>query len=279
MISVLVLTLNEAQDLPGCLQSVAWCDDVHVYDSGSTDGTLDVARAMGASVWQRAVDERLGLFGGDESAHRNWGLRNIRFRHPWVLQLDADERSTDGLVTAMRAAVADARGRVAFRIQRRDYLNGRWLKHVQATPYYLRLYRPERLCFERLINPVSVPAGPVGDIDGCIDHHPFSKGLTHWFARHNHYSTLEARQIVATREGRAASVRGAFFERDFNVRRVHQKALFHRLPIRPLLKFLLLYVVRGGFLDGRAGLRYAVLQAVYEYMILLKTAELQASEH
>ena len=76
MISVLILTKDEEQDLPGCLDSVSWSDDIHVYDSYSDDKTVSIAQDFGATVTQRQFD--------DWSAHQNWGLRNIRFRHPWV---------------------------------------------------------------------------------------------------------------------------------------------------------------------------------------------------
>jgi len=87
---------------------------------------------------------------------------------------------------------------------------------------------------------------------------------------------MEAELIVRTAAagGQPASWRAALFARDFNQRRVHQKALFYRLPARPVIKFVLMYFVRGGFLDGRAGLTYALLQAYYEYLIVLKTREI-----
>lgn len=274
MISVLVYTRNEERDLPGCLESVRWCDDVHVLDSGSTDGTRRVAEAHGARFTERSYDARLGAFGGDESAHRNWALGHLAFRHAWVLHLDADERVTPELAAALRAAVAAPSEHVAFRVRRRDIFLRTWLRHVQASPWYIRLFRPQRMRYERLINPVSVAQGPVGELAGFLDHYPFSKGIGHWVERHNAYSALEARQIVAGRE--PFSLRAALFERDFHRRRRQQKELFYRLPARPLAKFVLLYFAKRGFLDGRAGLTYATLQAIYEYLIVLKTRELRA---
>jgi hypothetical protein len=168
---------------------------------------------------------------------------------------------------------------VAFRVRRRDFLLNTWLKHVQASPYYLRLFRPEKLRYERLINPVTIADGPVGELLGYLDHYPFSKGTSYWLSRHNSYSTLEAQQIAANRRGRIDhSWWRAFTSRDFHERRFHQKELFYRLPLRPLAKFVILYILKGGFLDGRAGFRYAVLQAFYEYMIVLKVKEIAARE-
>jgi glycosyltransferase involved in cell wall biosynthesis len=265
-ISVLILTKNEQQDLPGCLESVRWSDDIHLYDSVSSDRTVEIARNAGARIVERPFD--------NWAAHQNWGLRNIRFKHPWVFYIDADERVTPHLNQAMLAAVRAPGEHVAFRVQRRDFFLGTWLKHVQASPYYIRLFRPEFVRYERLVNPVTLVDGPIGQIDGLLDHHPFSKGISHWIARHNSYSTLEAQQILDNRRGRAPfSIRKAFLERDFNERRYHQKELFYRLPARPLVKFLLLYVGKRGFLDGRAGFTYAMLQSMYEYMIVLKQRE------
>jgi hypothetical protein len=128
--------------------------------------------------------------------------------------------------------------------------------------------------YERLVNPLSIADGPVGSVAGFLDHYPFSKGIAHWLERHNSYSTLEARQILQNRARNATfSWRKAFIARDFHERRFHQKELFYRTPWRPVVKFLFLYLVKRGFLDGRAGLTYAVLQAIYEYMIVLKVRE------
>jgi glycosyltransferase involved in cell wall biosynthesis len=272
MISIFIPTKNEEQDLPGCLDSVRWSDDVHVYDSGSADATVEIAEAAGARV---TVRQSATLFGGNEADHKNWALKNIQFKHEWVLHLDADERMTPELVASVGEAVQNPGANVAFRMQRRDFFLGRWLKHVQTSPFYMRLFRPEKMRYERLVNPVSIPDGPVGELSGYLDHFPFSKGMRHWLDRHNSYSTLEAQQVISNRAAHNAfSITQAFLAKDFNERRYHQKELFYRMPTRPLMKFMLLYVAKGGFLDGRAGFTYAVLQSIYEYMIVLKTREL-----
>jgi glycosyltransferase involved in cell wall biosynthesis len=267
MISVLILTRNEERNLPNCLASVAWSDDIHVLDSMSTDNTVSIATAAGAKVTQRPFD--------NWSSHQNWALQNLPFRHPWVFYIDADELASPELRDAMLQAVAAPRDIVAFRIQRRDFFRGTWLKHVQTSPFYLRLFRPEKMRYERLVNPVSIADGPTGGVTGFLDHFPFSKGIGDWFARHNQYSQLEAEQIVAGQTDKPpVSLHSALFEKDFHRRRYHQKELFYSLPARPLVKFLALYVAKRGFLDGRAGFTYATLQAIYEYMIVQKTREL-----
>ncbi len=269
MISVLILTKNEERDLPGCLDSVAWSDDVHVFDSLSEDATVSIARYRGARVRQRPFD--------NYAAQRNAALHGLNFKHAWVLILDADERIPGALCAEMLECIKGAPEDVAaFRIRRRDFLGETWLRRSQLSPWYIRLVRPNRVHYEREVNEIIKVAGRIVDLTHPFDHHPFSKGMAHWLAKHNTYSTMEAKYIADSRISRPPfSVLKAFIQRDFNDRRYHQKELFYRLPGRPLVKFLLIYVLRGGFLDGRAGLTYATLQAIYEYMIVLKTRELE----
>ena len=128
MISVLILTKNEQQDLPGCLQSVSWSDDIHLFDSFSTDNTVQIAEAFGAKITQRTFD--------NWSAHQNWGLVNINFKYNWVLYIDADERVSDELRNSLLSANPDEHPYVAYEIRRRDYFwNNTWLKHAQLSPY------------------------------------------------------------------------------------------------------------------------------------------------
>lgn len=269
MISVLILTKNEEQDLPGCLASVAWCDDINLFDSFSTDRTIDIARAVGCHITQRKFD--------NWSAHQNWGLANIPFKHPWVLYIDADERVSPELRDAALVAVRSPGDAAAFRIRRRDFFSdGTWLKHAQISPYYVRLFRPEKIRYERLVNPVSVVNGPIGDVAGYLDHYPFSKGIGFWVERHIKYADFEARTIMENRaKGGKFSLWRAFFDSDFTKRRFHQKELFYRLPCRPWIKFAYMILVRRAFLDGHAGWTYARLQAFYEFMIVCRQQEME----
>lgn len=270
-VSILILTKNEQQDLPGCLESVSWSDDIHVYDSLSTDNTVLIANEFGAKVTARPFD--------NWSSHQNWGLANIDFKYPWVFYIDADERMTAELVESVKSIISNPGEVVAFRVQRRDFFLNTWLKHVQTSPFYMRLFRPEKMRYERLVNPVSIPDGPVGQIPGYLDHFPFGKGIGHWIDRHNSYSRFEAVQIVENRlKGAKLSLSSALASGDFHERRYHQKELFYRLPFRPFLKFLILYLLKRGFLDGRAGFNYAMLQSIYEYFIVLKTREIESQQ-
>lgn len=278
-ISIIIHTKNEQQDLPGCLESVTWSDDIHLFDSGSTDATHAIAKQFGVRITVRDYDGNKLAFGGDEGAHRTWGLRNIAFKYPWVFVIDADERVTSELLEAMKTAVANPGSNVAFRMRRRDYFMGTWLKHVTPSPFNIRLFKPEKISYERLTNPVTIVDGPIGDIAEHFNHFPFNKGITYWIEKHNGYSSFEAGQIVLNSQKVGDfSIAKALFSKNLNERRFHQKEIYYRLPFRPVVMFLLLYGLKRGFLDGRAGLTYALLRATYEYFIVLKTREMEAAQ-
>ena len=142
-ISILVLTLNEEINIRGCLESVDWCDDVVVLDSFSTDSTLQVAQELGVRVVQREFD--------NYANQRNYGLSQIKYLHPWVLMLDADERVPVELRDELLSAVSQAQETVAmFSMRRKDHLFGRWIKGASGYPtWFGRLGRIGRVSVER----------------------------------------------------------------------------------------------------------------------------------
>lgn len=264
-ISVLVLTKNEEINVEACLKTLRWSDDIVVLDSYSTDNTVQLAANAGARVLQRRFD--------NWSAHQNWAVSNIEFKYPWVLYLDADERCSESLRDECLRAVHSSNS--AFRIRRRDYFMGRWLKHAQLYPTWLvRLFRPQRIRYQRLVNPVAEVDGSIGNLEAHIEHYPFSHGVAHWIERHNRYSDMEAIEAQKARNTLQPEIKD-LFDQDPNARRRVLKDLFFRLPARPLVKFCYYYGWRRGFLDGRAGFTYSVLQAFYEYMIECKRTELE----
>ena len=269
-VSILVLTRNEEINIRACLESLSWSDDIVVLDSFSSDGTVAIARSYGARVVQRGFD--------NWSEHQNWAVTNIPFRFPWVLYLDADERCMPELRDeVLERATADA-PESAFRMRRKDFYMGRWLKRAQLYPTWLiRLFRPDKIRYERLVNPVANVDGVVGKLTGHILHYPFSHGVSHWIARHNKYSDLEALEMLKVRREGSGSWAGVL-SADPNKRRRTLKELSFRLPARPWIKFCYYYFVRRGFLDGSAGLAYSRLQAMYEFMIDCKYRELVRRE-
>ena len=266
-LSVLVLTFNEEVNLPACLDSVAWSDDVVVLDSFSTDATVQIAAARGARVVQRVFD--------NYANQRNYGLHDVPCKHPWVLMLDADERVPEYLYREMVAATRDAPESVAlFRMRRKDYLFGRWIRGSSGYPtWFGRLARPERVRVERAYNEEYHADGDAVLLQGHLHHFPFNKGFAAWFVKHDRYSSMEAQLRVAGTD--ALAPLSNLFAHDVAERRRALKRVIGALPGRPLWMFLALYLLRGGFLEGRAGFTFSVLRAWYEYMIDCKALELR----
>jgi glycosyltransferase involved in cell wall biosynthesis len=266
-ISIVILTLNEEANLPECLESCRWSDDVVVFDSMSSDRTLEIASQYSARCVQRRFDDYAG--------QRNAALQEVRFKHPWVLMLDADERCPADLVAEMQQVVAAAGAEVAlFRMRRKDYFLGRWLRRSSGYPtWFGRLMRVGRVRVERSVNEEYVADGEVRYLQAHLAHHPLNRGIAHWYDRHNRYSTMEATVKLADR-GAPLAARD-FFAKDPSLRRRAFKRVYYRLPFRPLLSFLYLYIFRFGFLDGRAGFAFSRMRASYELMIDLKVLELQ----
>ena len=266
-ISVLILTLNEEINLAECLDSCAWCDDVVVFDSFSTDRTAQIASVQGARFVQRRFD--------NYAAQRNAALTEIRFNHPWVLMVDADERVPPSLAEEMQRAVAIADAEtVMFRMRRQDFFLGRWLRRSSGYPtWFGRLVRVGRVRVEREVNEEYIADGRIAHLQNHLMHYPFNKGVAYWFERHNRYSSMEALAKLQSRGSRLSGK--ALFSVDPIERRRAIKQLAYRLPMRPSIAFLYLYVLRLGFLDGRAGLAFSRMRASYELLIDLKVVELE----
>jgi glycosyltransferase involved in cell wall biosynthesis len=266
-ISVLILTLDEEINISGCLESVSWSDDVVVLDSLSKDRTVEIARAHGARVVQRAFD--------NYANQRNFGLKEIQYKHPWLLLLDADERVPEDLRAEMLEAARTAGEAVTFyRMRRKDHLYGRWIRGSSGYPtWFGRLARVGHVWFERTINEELHTDGEAKQLRGHFDHYPFNKGFSAWIAKHDRYSSMEAEllaQKLATRWKWRDLLSG-----DVGARRRAAKAVMYRLPARPVAVFFALYLFRGGIFDGRAGLTFSLLRAWYEYMIDCKCVELR----
>lgn len=268
-VSVLILTLNEEKNLPGCLESVSWSDDIVVFDSYSTDRTVEIANEFGARVVQRKFD--------NWSRHQNWAVQNIDFMYPWVYYTDADECCDEELKTELLRIYEVGKEFSAFQVRRKDYFMGKWLKRAQLYPTWItRVFRPEKIRYERLVNPVAIVEGNTGQLQGHIIHYPFSHGISHWYARHNNYSDMEAIDLV--KETSSNSDWKGIFCSDSTRRRKALKQLAYKMPLRPAMLWFYLMFVRGGFLDGMPGIHYSLMRAIYEYMIDLKVKELRRGE-
>jgi glycosyltransferase involved in cell wall biosynthesis len=264
-ISVLILTLNEEVNLAQCMDSCSWCDDITVFDSFSGDRTPEIAAVKNARFVQRRFD--------NYAAQRNAALTEVRFKHPWVLMVDADERIAPDLAIEMQRAVAAADAdTVMFRMRRKDFFLGRWLRRSSGYPtWFGRLMRLGRVRVERAVNEEYIADGKIVHLRGHLLHYPFSKGIAHWYERHNVYSSMEALAKMSDRGAALSPI--SLLSADPTARRRALKRLGYRLPMRPAIVFLYLYVVRLGFLDGQAGFAFSRMRASYELLIDLKVLE------
>ena len=265
-ISVLILTLDEERNIADCLRTLSWCDDVVVLDSNSSDATAQIAAQLGARVVHREFDTYAG--------QRNFGLRHIAYKHPWVLMLDADERVPEVLREELLRVVAPASAEITlFLVRRRDHLFGRWIKRSSGYPtWFGRIARVGSVWVERSVNEEYCTHGRTEKLQSHLDHYPFNKGLSSWIAKHDRYSSMEAALLAENK--RDTPCVGALIASDPLRRRKALKELLYALPCRPLLVFFALYVLKAGFLDGRAGLTFSLLRSWYEYMIDCKRDEL-----
>lgn len=269
MISVLILTYNEEKNLSRCLEAVKWSDDIVVLDSFSTDRTVEIAKAAGARVYQRPFD--------NEASQRTFSLREISFKYPWVYNPDADEEPTSDLCREMVNAVQDDQAKaVAYRMRFKTMFMGKWIRFSSLYPtWVIRLFRPETIRFDRSVNLAYLVDGEEGRLDGHFLHYAFNNGFDAWFSKHNVYSHFEAVETLKSLSNGYLNWSDLFAPSGSTKRRRAIKELSFRVPFRPTLRFLYMYLYRGGIFDGWAGLTYCRLLALYEYMIVLKVAELR----
>ena len=266
-IAAVVLCLNEAVNLPRALASLTWCDELLVVDSGSTDGSQQVAIQAAAMVVEH---RQLGQFLITEQ--RNWALKEGGLQSQWVLFLDADEEISNECRQAIQHAIGQSGAPDGFELTPRYWFMGRWLKHTQGYPnWHPRLVQREKLFFEGGVWESFAAGGKVGRITAPYEHYAFSKGIDDWLERHIRYAKWEADQIWAYLRNNDQE---AFKTR----RKLRLRTLSTRLwPARPLLRFLQKYVFQGGFREGWQGLLFALMMAFYDLITVIKVIEKKRS--
>lgn len=239
-LSVIIITKNEADNIRACLESVAWADEVVVVDSGSSDGTVDICRELGAKVY---VHDWQGF-----GVQKNRALSYAS--HEWVFSIDADERVTSELRVSIEAALAHSDGEYdVYEISRLSSYCGRFMRHSGWYPdHIVRLFKRDAARFsEDLIHERLLVEGKAGQLDGELLHYPF-ENIEDVLHKVNHYSSAGA--AMMQRRGRQASLLGAV--------------------LRGLWSFFRTYFLRAGFLDGREGFMLAVSNAEGTYYRYLK---------
>jgi glycosyltransferase involved in cell wall biosynthesis len=279
-VSVLIPAKNEEKNLPACLESVARADEIFVVDSQSSDRSGEISESFGAQVVQF-------YFKGGWPKKKNWSLENLSFRNDWVLIVDCDERITSELWDEIAEVIQDP-NYDGYYLNRRVFFLGKWIRYGGKYPdWNLRLFRHKRGRYENL-NTEDIPntgdnevhehvvlEGKAGYLKNDMMHIDF-RDIYHWLERHNRYSNWEARvyyNILKDSDDRGTI--GANLFGDSVQRKRFLKKIWVRLPFKPLLRFILFYIIRLGFLDGKAGYTYARLLSQYEYQIGVKLFELQ----
>jgi glycosyltransferase involved in cell wall biosynthesis len=257
-LSVIILAHNEEENLPACLASVRPLEaDLFVVDSGSTDRTVDIARAAGCQVVEHPFE--------NYARQRNWAFDHLPIATPWTLCLDADERLTFELAAEIREIVAQPAARHdGYVLRKRTIFMGRWIRHGGQYPaWHLRLFRTGHgRCEDRLYDQHFVVGGSIGSLENdYVD--IITSDLGTFITRHNRWAELEAREILtgaaAPRRARvAARLTGSAIER----RRFLRTRVYQRFPlfVRPFLFWIYGYIFRLGFLDGVEGLIFHTLQ-------------------
>jgi acetyltransferase-like isoleucine patch superfamily enzyme/glycosyltransferase involved in cell wall biosynthesis len=269
MLDVLILTQNEELNLPHALASVAGlARQVFVLDSGSTDGTAAIATSMGATVVAHAWE--------GYAAQRNWALDNLPMTAEWVLILDADEALTPILAEEIRQIVnkdPDTVRETAFYLNRVLIFMGRPIRHCGYFPSWnIRLFKRGTARYEqRQVHEHMLVEGPRGHLRALMLHED-RRGLEHYIAKHNRYSTLEARELYR-RDERWPGLRRFFKDRTAR-RRFIKYRLATKIAMPWMLRFFYMYILRFGFLDRQAGLCFCLFISSYELFIRMKYQDL-----
>lgn len=274
MISVLIPVRNEKANILACLNSVRWADEIVVVDSGSTDGTADIARNNGAKVVQFQWD-------GKFPKKKNWALENVSWKNDWILILDADERITPELAAEIQRELKQPRADGYF-INRRFIFLGKWIRHCGYYPSWnLRLFRHKLGRYEQMhggdtasgdneVHEHVVLNGPSAHLKSDMLHYAYPDIYT-WIEKHNRYSNWEA-EIEAG--GQSIGGKTSGIGENLQKKRALRE-WSRRLPFRPTLRFLFSYVFKRGFLDGTEGYMFCRLLATYEMLNVFKARELR----
>lgn len=269
-LSILVLARNEQIHIERCIHSARRLGvQIFVIDSHSTDGTADIARDMGACIVQCTADRFADKL--------NWALSNVEFQTTWVMRLDADEVLSDELVKTLPSVLRQIPNDVCGLLLRRQlWFMGQWMRHGGVYPSWtMRIWRRDTASCESrdLDEHMLLSQGTIQSLPlDIIDNPSFS--LSTWIDKHNRYSTIEAKSVQTSDTG---LMRPRLFGSAVERTRWFKVKVFYRMPpfIRPALYFIYRYVFRLGFLDGRKGLVFHFLHALW-YRILVDAKIIEA---
>ena len=267
-VSLLIPCKNEENNIARCIQSVQWVDEIFVVDSESSDKTIEIAESLGAKVVQFKYE-------GGWPKKKNWALENLPFTNEWVLILDADECLPPKAQNEIEEIVSNTHEKHSgYWINRRYFFLGEPLKHAYFPNWNLRLFKHKLGRYEKItdlstnsgdheIHEHVVVQGSSGKLNSIMDHHAFPT-IESFVEKHNRYSNWEAVVESSTTDDESSlqhdGVRG----------KRKLRRIFRKLPFRPTLRFLYVFLWQGGILDGWRGYVFSRLHAQYEYLSAAK---------
>ena len=263
-ICLFVPVKNEEANLDRCLQSISWVDEIFVVDSKSTDRTTKIAEEHGATVVQ--FDYK-----GGWPKKKNWALENLPFSHEWVLILDADECLPPEAEDEIRMIVSNPNEKHSgYWINRRYFFLGKPLRHAYFPNWNLRLFKHKLGRYEKItelntnsgdneVHEHVVVKGTTGRLNSIMDHYAFPT-IDSFVEKHNRYSNWEAVVESSSRDDDAA------LQHDAVKGKRQLRRIFRKLPFRPTLRFLYVYLWQKGLLDGWEGYVFAKLHSQYEFL-------------
>ncbi|MDY6804167.1 MAG: glycosyltransferase family 2 protein [Cyanobacteriota bacterium] len=268
MFSIYILTYNEEIDIAACIESAMLSDEVIVVDSFSSDRTIEIAQQYPVQIFKHKFESH--------GKQRTWMLKEIPTKYEWVYILEADERMTPELFNECLEAIKSTEY-VGYFVAERVMFLGKWIRRSTQYPrYQMRLLRKDKVWFDDYGHTEREQSdGPIGFLKKTYPHYTNSKGISRWIDKHNRYSTDEAAETLRQLSEGSINWKDLFFGKTEVERRHALKDLSLRLPFRPIIRFFYMYFILGGILDGRAGLSWCVLQAFYEYLILIKVWEMK----
>lgn len=272
-VAVIVLTFNEEENIAQALRSVAgWARQVFVFDSLSTDATAEIARSFGAAVVEHPF--------ANYSAQRNAALDTLPITAEWIFVLDADEWLTEELKHEVAATITAKPVENVFLVKRRLIWMGRWIRRGIYPNWNPRMFRFGTARYDaREVNEHLDVRGATGSLRHDFIHED-RKPIGDWIAKHNRYSTMEARELL--RDDRHGQLKPQLFGRQHERVRWMRVNVWERMPplLRPLFYFAYRYFARGGVLDGRAGFAFHFLHALWFPMLIdIKYLEMRLRAH
>lgn len=271
MISIVILTFNDEIQIENCLDSLqGLSDDVVIIDSFSEDETLTICERFGARVYQNPFVNQAIQF--------NWGLDNIKLKYDWVLRLDSDEILPTKIKDEIKKVTMTETNFKGFYLNRRMYWMGKWLRYGRMYPHFiLRLFKNGFARYEEKTEEHLIVNGDVGFLDSDFLEDNKKNNLDYFTEKHLHTGRGELDEIqnpVVT--GTDKSLKPKLFGPKVNRTRWLKENIYMRMPLftRPFLYFFYRYFICLGFLDGKPGLIFHVLQAFwYRFYIDSKVYE------